>query len=337
MSLTDLQIQRLPTPPKGQKTHFDTAVKGFGVRVSTGGTKSFVVIYGTARRRKTLGRYPDMSLKEARRAAQAVLDDQTPRNRPLNLSEARTAFLRECQDRLRPKTYAQYVRYLNRVDVVEVSDVTTNKVDLTHVQTVATWKAFFNWCIRNEIVDRNPFRFIEAKNGTRERVLKDDEIKAIWAHTAQPFSDILKLLLLTGQRRSQWGAFDPKWIDEDTIVFPPDQMKGKQSHTIPITPLVHSLLPSEPFNYTSWSKAKKRIDKETGITDWVIHDLRRTAATKMIELEISVPTVEAILAHRSGTISGVAAIYIRHSFLREMRVALAKYETHISELVGLRL
>ncbi|WP_461459190.1 Arm DNA-binding domain-containing protein, partial [Parasphingorhabdus sp.] len=66
MSLTDLQIRRLKVPEKGQKTYYDPGLPGFGVRVSQGGSKTFVVVYGKDRRRRSLGRYPELSLSDAR-------------------------------------------------------------------------------------------------------------------------------------------------------------------------------------------------------------------------------------------------------------------------------
>ncbi|MEH6728947.1 MAG: Arm DNA-binding domain-containing protein, partial [Hyphomicrobiales bacterium] len=69
MRLTDLSIRQLKAPDKGQKTYFDVGLPGFGVRVSQGGSKSFVVMYGQKRRLKTVGRYPHLSLADARREA----------------------------------------------------------------------------------------------------------------------------------------------------------------------------------------------------------------------------------------------------------------------------
>ena len=75
MRLTDLAIQKLPAPDAGQKTYFDDALGGFGVRVSQGGTKSFIVMYGKQRRLHTIGRYPSKTLKEARTEAKTFLSN----------------------------------------------------------------------------------------------------------------------------------------------------------------------------------------------------------------------------------------------------------------------
>lgn len=83
MSLTDLQVKRLKPPQKGQKTYYDPGLSGFGVRVSQGGSKTFVVLYGKKRQRRSLGRYPEISLAEARILAKQVqaeiaLNDSNP-------------------------------------------------------------------------------------------------------------------------------------------------------------------------------------------------------------------------------------------------------------------
>ncbi|HEY1615073.1 MAG TPA: Arm DNA-binding domain-containing protein, partial [Rhizomicrobium sp.] len=68
MRLTDLTIKSLAAPVTGQQTYTDDDLPGFGVRVSQGGAKAFVLVYGRARRRATIGRYPTITLQEARKA-----------------------------------------------------------------------------------------------------------------------------------------------------------------------------------------------------------------------------------------------------------------------------
>ena len=65
--------------------------------------------------------------------------------------------------------------------------------------------SFFNWAAREGLIDTNPAAFTNKRGEVaRDRVLADDEIRAMWA--ALPpgdFGDIVRLLLLTGQRRSE--------------------------------------------------------------------------------------------------------------------------------------
>ncbi|MEX1234374.1 MAG: integrase family protein [Roseovarius sp.] len=273
MRLTDLSIQKLPIPAKGQKTYWEN---GFGVRVSQGGSKSFVLMSGKERRLTTIGKYPAISLKEARQAAKRLQVTDTPIKGKTTLCAAREDYLRECERKNRPATVYNYRLYLSELDKPFLSDVTRTDVPNTDSHRVTAWKVFFNWCVRHELVDRNPFAFSHVKYNSRERVLSDDELKAIWHYNHPPYSDYLKLLILTGQRRGQFQKYE---LRGDTLFFPAEIMKSKVDHMIPATPLVLELVGRlEPFN--GWSKAKARCDKRTGVTGWTVHDARRTFSTK---------------------------------------------------------
>ena len=90
LNLTDLTVKNLRVPDSGQVAYWDANLPGFGIRVSTGGTKSFVLMVGdrNSRKRITLGRYPILSLAEARVKAKEVLANITLGNydRPQNTS-----------------------------------------------------------------------------------------------------------------------------------------------------------------------------------------------------------------------------------------------------------
>lgn len=73
MHLTDLSLKRLKVPDRGQVTYTDDTLSGFGVRVSSAGTKAFVLVYGRNRRRVTIGRYPTITLADARGRARELL------------------------------------------------------------------------------------------------------------------------------------------------------------------------------------------------------------------------------------------------------------------------
>ena len=106
MRLTDISIRHLDSPEKGQILYRDDVLKGFAVRVSQGGTKSFVLMYGRTRKVLTLGRVGVISLSDARTEAKRILAEHTlGRHRPLNISftEAKELFLETKQDSLRPR------------------------------------------------------------------------------------------------------------------------------------------------------------------------------------------------------------------------------------------
>ena len=85
--------------------------------------------------------------------------------------------------------------------------------------------------------------------------------------------------------------------------------------------------------FTSWGRNKPELDKRSGVADWVVHDIRRSVATRMADIGITPHIIEEILNHVSGHKGGVAGIYNRSSYDREVRAALAMWEDHIHALV----
>lgn len=96
MRLTDISVRNLAAPDRGQKTYLDDSLTGFGVRVSQGGAKSFVLVYGPSRERTTIGRYPAISLQEARAKAREVIAERVlgkERAPSIGFSEALRQFI----------------------------------------------------------------------------------------------------------------------------------------------------------------------------------------------------------------------------------------------------
>ena len=81
--------------------------------------------------------------------------------------------------------------------------------------------------------------------------------------------------------------------------------------------------------------AKRNLDAASGVSDWVIHDLRRTVATGLQKLGVSLQTVEAVLGHTSGSRAGVVGIYQRHTFADEKRQALEAWGKHVIGMTAL--
>ena len=88
-----------------------------------------------------------------------------------------------------------------------------------------------------------------------------------------------------------------------------------------------------PVGFTSWSAAKDRLDAASGVTDWNVHDLRRTVATRMADLGAQPHIIEQVLNHQSGHKRGPAGIYNRSSYEREVKAALALWHKHVRSLV----
>lgn len=319
--LTDLSIKKLKADR--QTLFIDSTTPNFGVRVTANGTKSFVAVLPD-RRYKTIGRYPAVSLRDARNEAKRVLTTPTPRNASQSLSELLTAFLDDCSVRLRPSTVDFY-----RFMLKDYKDWPKTETDPHRIRAL---KAFANWCIDNGHRTDNPYLRLKAQLTQRDRVLTDDEVKAVWRYEHRPYTDTVKLLLLTGQRLNQFKKFDISWIVDDTIVFPNSIMKSKRQHVIPLTEQVRELVERHATS-NSWSKNKDRMDKATGVTDWVLHDLRRYYSTTMAKLGVPLHITEHLLDHRTST-SGVQAVYMRYGFLPEMREAVSQFETHIATITA---
>ena len=107
-------------------------------------------------------------------------------------------------------------------------------------------------------------------------------------------------------------------------------MKSGKEHIIPFLPEWEPWLPTASSN--SWTRNKNRMDKDTEVTGYVLHDLRRFFSTSCARIGVPLHITELILDHRTQ-VTGVAAIYNRYSFLNEMRDALRQYHDWLSSTV----
>lgn len=341
LALSDLAVQKLKFTGK-QVRYWDTSLPSFGLVVSKN-TKTFVVMRGKERRLVTLGRYPDLTLKRARTLAMSEMTQES-HSGTCDAPRASQRFLEASEKVTKHVTHREYARYLKfldftgNVDDITLAQVRTKLEKLDGKPTAqnycfATARAFLNFCVREGWREANPLARLPLPNKlrSRERVLTDDELKAIWKHTdTKPFGHIVRVLMLTGQRKTEIATLTDV---TDVLNFP--NTKNDQPHVIPVTPLVKEHLPIQKMN--GWSKCKERLDKASGVTDWTLHDLRRTFASNCARLGVHVHVIEQILNHKSGSLTGVARIYNRYNYLPEKLDALLTHENFIRKLVGLEL
>jgi integrase len=186
---------------------------------------------------------------------------------------------------------------------------------------------------------------------SRGRVLTDEELVEIYRAAKairSPYGAIVQLLILTGQRRTEIASLRRDYVDLDanTICLPSGLAKNAREHLFPIGALSVELLSktcrrggllfpargTTDAPFSGWSKSKVALDKICGVTAWTLHDLRRTFATKMAALGTPIHVTERLLNHVSGGISGIVAVYNRHTYMGEMQEALEKYDRHLFEL-----
>lgn len=353
MRLTDLMLTKLPAPETGAKVYADDTLEGFGVRVSQGGTRAFVLTYGADRRRVTIGRVGIISLQEARGEAKRILAERTlGKHLPARVraSDALQRFLEAQQEKNRPRTVQETTWLLERhfkslwqkpladITVDDVVRVTDKLIKQGHPSAAnhatTAIKTFFRWCVtQRKYLTHSPLEGLSlpAKVSSRSRVLSDDELKRIWqACGSDTYSKIVKVLLLTGLRRTEATHIT---LDGDLAIIRSEYTKNKREHVIPI-PLEALKCLTTPLKWGGWSKAKAALDKRiTGEPiDFHLHDLRRTHATTLASLGVLPHIIEA-LHNRRTIIAGTSAIYNRYQYLPEMRDAVHKYEKHLKALL----
>lgn len=304
------------------------------------------------------------------------------RNRQSTVREAEAFIRRE----IRPRWSGRRIQSVTRQDIVELVDgiadpkrgadgeIVSPGRPHSAVRVRALLSKSFSWFAAKSIVAENPFRDIEVPTSAvaRDRVLSDDEIRWLWAASIKvgwPFGDLVRLLLLTGQRRDEVAAArrdefqldgaDPSWS------IPPERTKNGRRQNLPLVPQVVEILRAVPQVFddvgkesplllstngrtpiSGYSRAKTKIDEAmlsiardltggivTTTEPWTLHDLRRTAASGMAGLGVAVHVVEAVLNHKAGVISGVAQVYIRHDFQAEKRAALGAWSNRVAWLL----
>jgi integrase len=362
MRLTDISVRALKAPERGQKTHFDETLTGFGVRVSPGGTKTFVLMYGASRRLVSVGRVGIITLANARDKARQMLAKETlgVAERPSMLvKDALELFFSAAESRLRPRTLADYRRLLTRhlrkfakrtvgsLTNHELTEAIDELVETPSEQNhaFAAMRTFFRFCVRRGLVSRSPLEGVQmpARIPSRDRVLDDRELKAVLRASkdgGHPFGTLVQLLIHTGQRKGEISQLRWSWIDHTkrTITVPAEVSKNRRQHTFPYGKRVASILASVPhdeeelFRIHNWDKRTDDLRDEAAIPHFTLHDLRRTYASGMAALGIPPHVVEKLLNHITGTISGVSAIYNRYQYWDEQVEAVAQWEAKLASL-----
>jgi integrase len=212
---------------------------------------------------------------------------------------------------------------------------------------------FFNWLLERDIIAASPCAGIKppAKENARDRVLSDAEIRALW-HACDGIGGAagpaVKLMLLTGQRCGEVVGMKRSEISGDVWTLPPERTKNKQRHEVPLSAQALAIIDAIPaidedFVFTSsetrrlgnMSRAKAALDAQMKPkTPWVLHDLRRTAASGMAALGIRLPVIEKCLNHKSGSFRGIVGVYQRHEYAAEKRDALQRWANHVEGLVS---
>lgn len=415
LHLTDAAIRRLKPPDSGRLEYWDTQTRGLGLRIGAAGNRSWVMLLRILRngrwvqQRLTLGRYPGLTLAQAREKARAALalagEGENPgaavrAERQAKVEASRHTFAAVRDDfllkyrgrgnrRPAPRTLAEMQRVLSsdlfadwgekplvkieRRDVLDVLDVLLDRgVEVMANRTLAYLSMLFGWSVERGILTANPAAGIKkpGHEASRERVLSASELVAIWhasepTHTGDLFGPIVRVLLLTGQRRDEVGGLRWSEVDIDGALWtlPAARAKNHREHLIPLAAPVLAILAERraeqramrmetdlvftsgirraeapdqtPAPFSGWSRSKARLDGRAQLAEpWTLHDLRRTCVTRLGEdLRIPPHIVEALVNHVSGARSGVAGTYNRALYLDERRAALEAWARYLGQLI----
>lgn len=216
--------------------------------------------------------------------------------------------------------------------------------------------AFYVWAIGEGIANANPTIGTHAinENPPRDRVLSDDEIKAVWCGCLDnDFGRIVKLLLFTACRRDEIGGLTRSEFNVDAGVLTIAGVRTKSGRALVLTlpPAAADILRSAAQRvgrefffgssggaFSRWSWEKLALDGRLAqaghrLERWTLHDLRRTVRTGMGKLGIKPHIAELVLNH-TGHKSGIGGTYDTHDYVPEIAEALAIWSRHLIAIVG---
>src|SRR6266446_5035937 len=234
-----------------------------------------------------------------------------------------------------PAWRGRTIHDVKRRDVIQLlEDIAEDRPALA-IRARAILSKFFNWLAGREVIAASPCVGVEqpAAQTARTRTLSDAEIVTLWkaADAIGPFGSYVKLLVLTGQRRTEVAGMRWSEIDEAECLWtlPAERSKNKLAHAIPLSSQAWDIIGAMPriagsdFVFAgarnsylqSFTRTKAALDaKMRPAKPWVFHDLRRSAATGMQRLGVPIPVIERALNHKSGAFRGIVSVYQTHDY-----------------------
>jgi len=323
MALTDLQVKRFA--PR-EKMYEESDSKGLYIRILPTGLKTWIFryVFDGSRRRMVLGRYPAVSLAEARQAhSKAQADAEKgidPAAVALEAKRARKAAptFRELIDELwdielkgkksgaetkrliekdvTPLWGKRRVQDITRRDVVLLLDNIRSRAPITANRVHGALGRAFNFAAeRGIIVDSPCTRIRKPLETPRDRVLSDDEIRTFWygldSVDIYPATRCaLRLILITGQRPGEVAGMEWSELDGDLWIIPPGRMKNGLEHKVPTTRMFHDIL-EEVRPYSGDKQFVFASSHKGGTSPIAVRTMARSVTRHRIEIGIKKPFV----------------------------------------------
>jgi len=368
VKLTPAFVAKPPAPeaPKDRVIHWDASQPGFGLVVTANGHKSFVVQYRAGHQSRRMHLKGGLTLSQAKTEAKKYLGDVAKGADPLaekrkaaaagadtfrSIAEdyvkregenLRSMYQREASLKrlVYPKLGHRQIGDILRSDIVKLLDKIEDECGATAAdRTLAVIRRIMNWHASRSDDFRSPvvrgMARTKPKERARQRILSDDELRAVWSAAEAStglFGPLVLFLLLTACRRTEASAMTRAELAGNVWTIPEERYKTGSELVIPLSPTAMRALARLPqiegskFFFTTdgahpfsgYSKAKAAFDKACGITGWTLHDLRRTARSLMSRAGINSDVAERCLGH---VIGGVRGVYDRHAYFDEKKHA----------------
>lgn len=389
MNFTARGVNSLKPTPGKRAEYFDAMVRGLALRVTEKGAKTWTVMYRYRGRlrRLTLGSLDVLTLAEARERARDAMRDAQDGTDPAQVKQdGRTAETIADLAAIYIDRYAKKRKrswktdeYLLRAEVLPhwkhraivdirrrdvralVDGIAERGAPILANRVTALLSKVFTFALDDELIEASPAVRIPrpAPERQRDRVLREDELRVLWAHFGALDPEMgayFKLRLITAQRGGEVASM--RWQDLDLDrgwwTIPSERSKNRLPHRVPLTPTAIALLrerraeadrlltareargdtDSAPIVYVLDGARGKRQQAEAAATftveDFRGHDLRRTAASLMAGGGIPRLTISKILNHVERHIT---AVYDRHSYDPEKRAALAWWDTKLTAIL----
>jgi integrase len=258
--------------------------------------------------------------------------------------------------------HALQIDKVERIDVATcLAPVAENSGKRTGTIVRASLNTFFVWAMTQGLVSHNPvIGTLKHAEKSRDRVLSPAELRIILNNLDDDhFGSIIRLLAYLGQRAGEisglrWSEID---FNANTITLSGERTKNGRPHTIPLGLRTCEIISRQPRRvnadgrmrdlifgigegpFSGWSKKKQELDERiaaaTGqpLPPWRVHDLRRSFVTHCAEIGIAPHIIEAAVNHVSGHKAGVAGVYNRASYAREVRISLDRWAEWLTAVI----
>jgi len=355
---------------EAQTDYFDTQVSGLALRVSRWDRKSWTLHYSLAgtRKRLTFGSYPGLGLAGARTRADeakaAIAAGHVPSLAATEtLKDICESYLAREGDKLRntkwrkgvldrhvyPVLGSRPIAEIRRSEIVRLLDVVEEGSGPSMAtQTLSLVRKIMNWHATRSDDFVSPIvrgmARTDRSEQARDRILSDGELRKIWTTHSGVFSDYVRFLLLTAARRNEAAQMTWAEIAKGDWTLPATRNKTGVDLVRPLSRQAQAILASLPkagkFVWSThggavpiggFAQFKRKFDKAAGISDYTLHELRRTARSLMSRAGVPTDHAERCLGH---VIGGVRGVYDRHEYHREKAQAFEALAGSIERIVS---